>query len=78
MNERIFDIAKQADAFYIPRYDMWQMDTETLKNYTELIVRECIEQVFVSIPDTMCSASGAYKTARLAAISSIKEHFGVE
>jgi len=41
MNERIKELAKQVDACYIPRYDMWQMDTETLEKFAELIVREC-------------------------------------
>ena len=42
MNERIEKLAQQVDACYIPRYDMWQMDTESLKKFAELIVRECI------------------------------------
>ena len=43
MNERIKELARQVDACYIPRYDMWQMDTESLKNLAELIVKECAE-----------------------------------
>ena len=42
MNERIKELVRQADACYIPRYDMWQMDTETLEKFAELIVQECI------------------------------------
>jgi hypothetical protein len=43
MNERIKLLAKQVDACYIPRYDMWQMDTETMEKFAELIVAECME-----------------------------------
>jgi hypothetical protein len=43
MNERIKELAKQVDACYIPRYDMWQMDTETMEKFAELIVRECAQ-----------------------------------
>ena len=42
MNERLKKLVRQADACYIPRYDMWQMDTETLEKFAELIVRECL------------------------------------
>lgn len=42
MTERIKELANQVDACYIPRYDMWQMDTETMKKFAELIVKECI------------------------------------
>ena len=45
MNERIKELAKQVDACYIPRYDMWQMDTETMEKFAELIVRECLKKV---------------------------------
>jgi hypothetical protein len=43
MNERIKELANQVDACYIPRYDMWQMDTETMEKFAELIVKECTE-----------------------------------
>ena len=72
MNERIKELAKQSG------FDGFEALDERNFKFAELIVRECIGQVSMSIPDTMCSASGAYKTARLAAISSIKQHFGVE
>ncbi len=42
MNERIEKFARQVDAGYIPRYDMWQMDSETVQKFAELIVRECM------------------------------------
>jgi hypothetical protein len=43
MNERIEQLARQVDAGYIPRYDMWQMDSETVQKFAELIVRECAD-----------------------------------
>ena len=69
MNERIKELAKQVDACYIPRYDMWQMDTETMEKFAELIVQECagIVQTYMSRwPED----------AELT--KQIKEHFGVE
>ncbi len=46
MNEKIKELARheQVDACYIPRYDMWQMDTQSLQKFAELIVRECIRK----------------------------------
>lgn len=77
MNERIKELARQADACYIPRYDMWQMDTETLNNFAELIVRECCAKV-----------ERQYKYSKGTPVSFwemsqdvqdlLKEHFGVE
>ena len=71
MKTRIRELAEQAG------WNGFEALDERNQKLAELIVLECIEQVFVSIPDTMCSASGAYKTARLAATASIKQHFGV-
>jgi hypothetical protein len=48
------------------------------QKFAELIVRECLVQIGNAIPDTDCSSSGPYKTARIAATSRVKEHFGVE
>lgn len=45
MTERIKELANQVDACYIPRYDMWQMDTETMEKFAELIVRECCKDI---------------------------------
>jgi hypothetical protein len=42
MNEQIEKLVRQAEAAYIPRYDMWQMDSETLQKFAELFIRECI------------------------------------
>ena len=92
MNERIRELAKQVDACYIPRYDMWQMDTETMEKFAELIVRECCSKLkemgeswhefAKNPPDGQAhNASGALFAAyRLKedAVDEIKEHFGVE
>lgn len=45
MNERITRLAKQVDACYIPRYDIWQMDTESLEKFATLMIEECIKHV---------------------------------
>ena len=50
---------------------------ESVTKFAELIVRECLDQIGDAIPDTNCSAADAYKTAKLAATSRVKEHFGV-
>jgi hypothetical protein len=82
MNERIQQIVKQSGGHW--NYGDHNMGSsvefqeEDIEHFVRLIVQECVGQVFASIPDTMCSESGAYRTARLAAISSIKEHFGVK
>ena len=51
---------------------------EALQVYAEQIVKECAQQITEAIPETNCSASGAYRTVKLAVLSRIKEHFGVE
>ena len=48
------------------------------QKFAELIVRRCAAQIAEAIPDTDCSASGAYKTAKIAAMAKVKDHFGVE
>jgi ABC-type taurine transport system substrate-binding protein len=71
MNERIRELVRQADACYIPRYDMWQMDTETLEKFAELIVRECA--------DVLLKWKGEpFPFDEDLAASLIKEHFGVK
>ena len=40
MNNRVKALAKQVDACYIPRYDMWQMDTETLQKFAMLVIQD--------------------------------------
>lgn len=68
MNERIKELANQVDACYIPRYDMWQMDTETVEKFAELIVAECMNLV----------DRGGEFVSRPKLVERIKEHFGVE
>lgn len=48
------------------------------QRFAELIVRECLVQIGNAIPDTDCSASGIYKTAKIAATCRVKEYFGVQ
>jgi hypothetical protein len=72
MNKRIKELAKQVDACYIPRYDMWQMDTETMEKFAELIVRECMEQVWYTREDSINGNVSEVIKQR------IEQHFGVE
>ena len=66
MNERIKELAKQVDACYIPRYDMWQMDTETMEKFAELIVRQCAR------------VGERYADGNYEVFNQILEHFGLE
>jgi len=70
MNEQIEKLARQVEACYIPRYDMWQMDSETMKKFAELIVKECARVAFES---DLTMAIGQW-----GADSAILKHFGVE
>jgi hypothetical protein len=70
MNERIKELARQADACYIPRYDMWQMDTETLEKFAELIVAECAN---VAQQHNESPTASIYSVGYV-----VKKHFGVE
>ena len=70
MNERIRELR---DKCVDPEYGWVDVN-----KFAELIVRECIVQIGDAIPDTNCSAADAYKTAKLAATSRVKEHFGVK
>ena len=42
MTPIIEELAREVEACYIPRYDMWQMDSETLKKFAESIIQECM------------------------------------
>ena len=75
MNERIEKLVRQAEAAYIPRYDMWQMDSETLQKFAELIVSECVEIVEPCKCGCRCEQEVAITNS---IIADIKEHFGVE
>ena len=85
MNERIKELVRQADACYIPRYDMWQMDTETLEKFAELIVRECVNQVkeqYIPVSEDAAMMNDehwkGYKHCGVDSVVAIREHFGVE
>ena len=72
MNERIEKLVRQAEAAYIPRYDMWQMDSETVQKFAELIVRECMDVAKYHTPDTEeCEYTWLIH-------DKIQEYFGVE
>jgi len=71
MNERVTELAMS-----IQRDRHWT--EKDIEKFAELILRECITQINEAIPDTDCSASGAYKTAKIAAMTRVKDHFGVE
>jgi len=45
MNERIEKLARQVEAGYIPRYDMWQMDSETVQQFAELLIEDVLNEV---------------------------------
>jgi hypothetical protein len=75
MNEQIRELAEQAFGSTLDTDPILVFEAE---KFAELIVRECITQINEAIPDTDCSASGAYKTAKIAAITRVKDHFGVE
>ena len=40
MDQRIENVARQVEAAYIPRYDMWQMDSETMEKFVALLEKE--------------------------------------
>ena len=92
-NERIKQLSKQAGDYVNEVYTppvrsktpgkIWEdghvgWHTQFNQKFAEMIVRECITQINEAIPDTDCSASGAYKTAKIAAMAKVKQHFGVE
>ena len=83
MNDRIRELAEQAgiavwgNAVYMYHPDN-TLDSTVMTKFAELIVRRCAAQIAEAIPDTDCSASGAYKTAKIAAMAKVKDHFGVE
>ena len=71
MNPQIEQLARQVEACYIPRYDMWQMDSETLEKFVELIVCECagLAEEHMIMKRWPCAADAAIY---------VKKHFGVE
>ena len=77
MNERILDLALNASVEYIAS-PVWAFTDAELKKFARLIVQECLVQIDEAIPDTTCAASGAYRTAKLAAQSRVKKYFGLD
>ena len=69
MNERVEELAKQVDACYIPRYDMWQMDTASLKKFADLLIKETTNIIIIGHKGHMNPAL---------ATDSVKQHFGVK
>jgi hypothetical protein len=45
MNPRIERLARQVGACYIPRYDMWQMDSETMQEFAQLLIEDVLDEV---------------------------------
>ena len=79
MNKLLQKLAEQAERYADYNFKgehFWSKAYES--KFAELIVAECLVKIGEAIPDTNCSASGAYKTARIAATSRVREHFGVE
>ena len=83
MNKRIKELARKAralattkDAFgeYIVYFDTEKFEQE----FAELLIKECLIQIDEAISDTTCAAGGAYKTAKIAAISRIQQHFEIK
>jgi len=75
MNKRIKELMPKPWTFPYPDRELYTK--EQMEKFAELVVRECITQINEAIPDTDCSASGAYKTAKIAAMTRVKGHFGV-
>ena len=81
MNKRIKQLWEDSDEIkvrYPEQGSPVSVSEQTLEKFAELIVRRCAAQIAEAIPDTDCSASGAYKTAKIAAMAKVKDHFGVE
>ena len=66
MNERIEKLARQVEAAYIPRYDMWQMDSETVQKFAESLIKEGAD---------MMARSDRYRGRAFA--DDLMVHFGV-
>jgi hypothetical protein len=87
MNERIKELILKAgwkNAYTNPKegFEVVFVDEDhnldCIEKFAELIVRECVQQINEAIPETDCSSSGAYRTAKIAATARIAKHFGVE
>ena len=75
MNERIRELAEQAIAnvrFWNAKNEAYNVGHDELAKFAELIVRECVEQVWYSRED------GINGNVSQVIKDRIKEHFGVE
>ena len=75
MNERIFELAEQAEEYATTRHAVSNIalsanSEKFVKKFAELLIRECLEQ----IDDGNSDHAGG----NIDAINRIKEHFGVE
>jgi len=87
MNERILELAKQADGVFIHKlitgakqYTFLEKD---LEKFAELIVQECIDilmkpEYVMNHPEELTDYNRGWVNGRLLGIEHIKEHFGVE
>ena len=74
MNERIRELAKQAESYANSKIHMtgWNYREEYNKKFAELIVAECMEQVWYTREDGINGNVSEVIKDR------IKQHFGVE
>ena len=76
MNERIkelWDKAATASAAYPSgQNNSWETQVNFMEKFAELIVKECLDQLFVSDPNEDYDKGIAWSKAQ------IKQHFGVE
>lgn len=79
MNKLIEDIWEETTKTCIPREgDYSCVSKENIQKFAELIIQECLDQIDKAIPCTNCSSSESYKTAKIAAISRIQQHFEIK
>ena len=83
MNERILELAKQACAYWHHidfNMSSVEFQEKELENFTELIVRECVDVVAKDLGGGMTHSefSDGVEWGLKIAISAIKEHFGVK
>ena len=79
MNERIKTIWEETTMTCIPRDGKYAYaSSKNIQEFAELIIQECLDQIDKAIPCTNCSSSESYKTAKIAAISRIQQHFEIK
>ena len=72
MNERIRELAEQAGASYYNTYTGPLLSPKDIEKFAELIVRECMEQVWYTREDSINGNVSEVIKQR------IEQHFGVE